>query len=299
MKRYPDPTALRRSLETRLKTRSEQCGLPLDRLRKEAALQRLLARIAATAPDGSWALKGGLAMLARIGHRARVTADADATWRTAASQLHEMLEDAAEAELADHFEFLIGTGRPIQAEGPEGGLRFPVRCLLAGRTFETLRLDVNVVPADPRPLDHVELRNLFDFTDLPPVVVPAVRVEQQLAEKIHAYTRDYGDQDNSRAKDLFDMIALAQHLRLPNLAELHQACRKTFALRNTTWPPTLQPPPALWDEPWQGFVRDYAMPYTSLESAYTALNRFWAPLLDTHPQQDDQSQWDPNIWTWQ
>lgn len=183
MTRHRDATALRRSLETRLKTRSDHSGLPLDRLRKEAALQRLLARVAATAPNGSWALKGGLAMLARIGPRARVTADADATWRTTLAALHQMLEDAAESELDDHFEFLVGAGRPIRAEGPEGGLRFPVRCLLAGRPFETLRLDVNLVPTDPRPLDRVQLRNLFDFTDLPPVVVPAVRVEQQLAEK--------------------------------------------------------------------------------------------------------------------
>jgi len=130
-------------------------------------------------------------------HNARATADADATWRTTADALQAMLEDAAEVDLADVFEFLIGRGRAIQAEAPEGGLRFPVHCLLAGRAFETLRLDINVVPGDPRPLDHVELRNLFDFTDLPPVVVPAVRPEQQLAEKIHADTRNYGHEDNN------------------------------------------------------------------------------------------------------
>lgn len=200
MKSYAHPAALRRALEMRLKTRSEQSGLPLDRLRKEAALQRLLARIAAIAPEDSWALKGGLAMLARIGDRARLTADADATWRTTMPQLQAMLDDAAEANLDDHFEFMIGQGRPIQAEGAEGGLRFPVRCLLAGRPFETLRLDLNLVPRDPRPLDRVELRNLFEFADLATVVVPAVRVEQQLAEKIHAYARDYGPRKTAEPK---------------------------------------------------------------------------------------------------
>jgi hypothetical protein len=30
---------------------------------------------------GSWALKGGIAMIARVGERARATSDADATWR--------------------------------------------------------------------------------------------------------------------------------------------------------------------------------------------------------------------------
>ncbi|MGH3518339.1 MAG: nucleotidyl transferase AbiEii/AbiGii toxin family protein [Haloechinothrix sp.] len=120
MRHYNDATALRRALEQRLKKRSSQSGLPLDRLRKEAALHRLLARITVTAPPDSWALKGGLAMLARIGERARATADADATWRTTTSVLQDMLEDAAELDLGDYFEYLIGRPQPIQAEGPEG-----------------------------------------------------------------------------------------------------------------------------------------------------------------------------------
>lgn len=298
MKEFADAAALRRSLETRLKTRSQDTGLPLDRLRKEAALQRMLARIAAVAPKGSWALKGGLAMLARIGDRARATADADATWRIATAMLETTLEDAAETELGDHFEFLIGRGRQIQAEGPEGGLRFPIRCLVAGKPFEALRLDVNLVSGDPRPLDHVELRNLFDFAALPPVVVPAVRVEQQLAEKLHAYTRDYGEQDNSRAKDLYDMIAIAQHLRLPPHSRLRQACQETFKLRETNWPPTMKPPPAIWEGAWRGFVRDYGLAHQSLEKAHAANRQFWEPVLDTARKDDDQSQWHPDTWAW-
>jgi len=56
---------MRAALEQRLRALHASTGLPLDRLRKEVALQRLLARIAAAAPDGSWALKGGIAMIAR------------------------------------------------------------------------------------------------------------------------------------------------------------------------------------------------------------------------------------------
>jgi len=236
-------------------------------------------------------------MLARIGERARATADADATWRTTVDGLQSMLEEAAEADLADFFEFLIGRGRPIQAEGAEGGLRFPVRCLLAGRDFETLRLDINLVPGDPRPLDRVELRNLFDFTDLPPVVVPAVRPEQQLAEKIHAYTRDYGDRDNSRAKDLFDLIAIPQHLQLPGFAQVRQACLETFKLRATSWPPDLSPPPALWEAAWRGFVRDYGIAFVSLETAYGALLRFWRPVFDPALSGNDR-RWEADTWSW-
>jgi hypothetical protein len=78
---YASPTAMRAALEQRLLAQSRSAKLPLDRLRKEGAIQRLLARMAAEAPAGSWALKGGIAMIARVGDRARATSDADATWR--------------------------------------------------------------------------------------------------------------------------------------------------------------------------------------------------------------------------
>jgi len=82
---YASATGMRTALEQRLRDRHSATKLPLDRLHKEVALQRLLARISAAAPAGSWALKGGIAMIARVGERARATADADATWRAGRS----------------------------------------------------------------------------------------------------------------------------------------------------------------------------------------------------------------------
>lgn len=93
------------------------------------------------------------------------------------------------------------------------------------------------------------------------------------------------------------MIAIAQHLHLPALGELRLSCRQTFALRDTTWPPTLLPPPALWNEPWRGFVRDYGMPYHSLDAAYRALGLFWVPVFGAEP--NNKAHWDGDTWTWQ
>ena len=86
--------------------------LPLDCREKEAAFQPLLARIAATAPEGSWALKGGVAMIARVSSRARATIDIDASWRGNAGRLQAMVEQAVAAELDDYVEFAIGRGHP-------------------------------------------------------------------------------------------------------------------------------------------------------------------------------------------
>ncbi len=131
-----------------------------------------------------------------------------------------MLDHASAQDLGDHFEFTIGQGRRIEGEGPDNGLRFPVTARLASRIFEQIRLDVNIMTEDPRPIEDITLRNLLDFADIPSVTVPAIKLDQQLAEKLHAYTRDYGRQENGRAKDLYDMLVIAQELPLPAEAEL-------------------------------------------------------------------------------
>ncbi len=293
--RYEQPHALRRALEDRLKAQSRASRLPLDRLRKEAAFERLLARLVATAPPGSWALKGGLAMLARAGAHARTTADADTTWCIDTTQLRSTLDQAVGTDLGDHFHFLIGAPTNLGGEGPEGGLRFPIQSRLAGRLFEPIRLDINLSPDDPRPVEILHLRNHFVFAGLSTVVVPAISTAQQLAEKLHAYTRDYGASENTRAKDLYDMLIIAADLPVPPLTELGEACAATFTLRATRWPPILTAPPGSWARPWAGFVRDYGIGFTDLSDACTALAAFWSPVLTAVRS---SRHWQPNTWTW-
>ena len=293
--RYATAAALRTALERRLRAQHASTALPLDRLRKEAALQRLLARIVAVAPEGSWALKGGIAMIARVGDRARATADADATWRSSRSELGGVLDRAAGLDLADFFEFTIGQARPIQGEGVEGGIRFPVTARLASKVFENMRIDVNIVAGDPRPVEMIALRNLMDFAGVPPVVVPAIRPDQQLAEKLHAYTRDYGSQENGRAKDLYDMLVIAHELPIPSRTSLAAACRQTFQMRRTEWPPTLKQPPRSWSRAWRGFVADYRIEFANLDSAYEAVVAFWQPVL---AEAGPASTWNADTWTW-
>lgn len=69
---YRDARAFRVALEERLRRQARATGRPLDRLRKEAAAQRLLTRLVAVAPEESWILKGGLALVARMGDRAGI-----------------------------------------------------------------------------------------------------------------------------------------------------------------------------------------------------------------------------------
>jgi predicted nucleotidyltransferase component of viral defense system len=296
-RRYGSPAALRTALEEHLRRRANSTGTPLDRLRKEVAHQRLLARLVVVAPAGSWALKGGQALLARLGAQARATKDADATWRASLEHFDDILEAAIETDLDDGFRFEVAASRPMTAETDEGGLRYPVLALLDGREFERIQLDVNAVPDDPRPLDGVELRDLLDFAGIAPPRVPVIPIAQHLAEKLHAYTRDYGCRSNSRPRDLYDMLVIARSLPVPDLRALRATCRQTFALRATTWPPAMHAPPASWDVPWESYVRDHDIPWTDLKAAGEALASFWRPLL-VNEEGSDAALWDAETWAW-
>lgn len=294
---YSSATAFRQALEDRLKTEALETGVPYDRLRKEAAFQRLLARLERVAPQDSWALKGGLALIARIGTHVRATRDVDTNWRQVQAELEKTLDAVIDTDLDDGFEFEIGDPRPLEGEGPEGALRYTVTARLAGKVFEQLKLDINLTTQDPRPVEIVEVkRNPFAFIGEGALRLPMISPSQQLAEKLHAYTRQYAKGTSSRPRDLFDMLVIAQEVELPNCGEVATACRQTFEMRQTPWPPEFNPPPEDWESPWLGFITDYPLPWRTAAQGYEALANFWAPILEN--RLDQSFNWDAETWAW-
>lgn len=75
---YKTGAALRQALESRLHESRLNTGLPLLRLRKMVAFDRLLVRIAQQSGN-RWLLKGGVALEWQFGERARATMDIDVT----------------------------------------------------------------------------------------------------------------------------------------------------------------------------------------------------------------------------
>src|SRR5205814_1411738 len=105
----------RRALEDRLKQKSKTEGLDLQRLMREVAFDRLLARLF-TQKSAPWILKGGYAMELRI-KEARATKDIDLALRESLGTgndrplneaILEALVEAAEQDLGDFFAFVIG-----------------------------------------------------------------------------------------------------------------------------------------------------------------------------------------------
>ncbi len=256
--RYRDAAAFRQALEQRLRTRAAGDGARLARNRKRVAFDRLLARLDETA-SGRWLLKGGFALDLRLSERARATRDVDIDWQAAEEELFDTLIEATELGADDHFTFQVErTGTPPERLG--GSHRFRVSASLAGRLFETFLLDV-ALPSDPvDEHDTLTTPDLLSFAGIAPVKVPAVPLERHIAEKLHAYTRRYGDdQPSSRAKDLIDIVLMSE-LTSFKFDRLREVIVGVFEARAThELPPSVPAPPREWTRPYRALAEEVGL----------------------------------------
>src|SRR3990167_5620061 len=122
-KAFKSAVAFKTSLETRMRARAKESGLPLQTLQLKFVIERLLARLFHT-PDVPWLLKGGFAMDLRYRPRARTTKDVDlAVSLTSASvvaDLRDRLQAAADIDLGDYVTFRIGELKSELTNAPKG-----------------------------------------------------------------------------------------------------------------------------------------------------------------------------------
>src|SRR2546427_12366425 len=198
-KTYKTAGAFRTALEARLQARARQEGTDLQRLRRQVAFDRFLARMFSKGPKATypWVLKGGYAMELRI-RSARTTKDIDLTLHDGTrlaknpdergKQVRAMLQDAAAIQLNDYFEFLVGEPREELDGAPEGGSRYPVEARMDGRMFARFHGDIGIGVEVIEPVEVVEGRDWLGFGGIAPSSFPIISREQQCAEKLHAYS---------------------------------------------------------------------------------------------------------------
>jgi hypothetical protein len=266
-KQYKTAGAFRVALEARLQTRARDEKTDLQRLRRQVAFDRLLARLFSMGPKANypWVLKGGYAMELRI-RSARTTKDIDLTLheetrlsknpQERGEEVRAMLQEAAAADLHDYFEFLIGEAREELDGAPEGGSRYPVEVRMDGREFARFHVDVGIGDEVLEPLDVVEGRDWLAFGGIEAPSFPVISAEQQFAEKLHAYSLPRGERANTRTKDLIDMALLIRQEKLDK-SRVKLALRATFARRAThDVPGKLEPPPEEWAPVFAALARE-------------------------------------------
>src|ERR1700723_147532 len=270
-KSYKTAGAFRAALENRLQMRARDEKTDLQRLRREVAFDRFLARIFLKGPkaDYPWLLKGGYAMELRI-QFARATKDLDLTLHDGTGlsknpkerreEVRAMLQEAMRARLDDFFEFLVGEAREDLDGAPEGGSRYPIQAQMDGRDFARFPVDVGIGDEVIEPLDVVTGKDWLGFGGIAAPSFPIISAEQQFAEKLHAYTLPRGERVNTRTKDLIDMVLLIRGETLDK-DKIAAAVCATFLKRAThDVPKELDPPPAEWEAVFDALAKECDLP---------------------------------------
>lgn len=286
---YETPQAFRDALEARLRNTAQERGTDLQRLQRGIAFERLLARLF-VADDPPWLLKGGYALELRLTDQARSTLDLDMSvphperlqLQPAAGKdvlpgqiVYENVQQAAQRDLSDGFEFVVGGPRREQTGAPGGGMRCAVEARLAGRPFVRFHLDIGLGDAVLGQPDWVEGSGFLGFAGISAARIALCSLDQQFAEKIHAYTFPWQDRDNTRVKDLVDLVLLVHSGQL-DPHRVRQALRATFETRGThSLPVQLPMPPAEWRDPYAALAEELGLPALTLQEARTYLDGHW------------------------
>ena len=277
--KYSSAPPFRQALEARLGAVSRAGGPSLVRLRKEVVFDRLLARLVAVAPD-RWILKGALALDYRFGDRARTTRDVDlAVTGDEASAIDDLLAAQA-ADLDDFFGFAIVRTGALDRLVDGAAVRCHVVAELAGRTFDEFVLDIGFDPPAGIEPDRLQGPALLTFAGIEPVVVPALPLEFLVAEKVHAYSRAYGDRAvaSTRVKDLVDLALIATEAA-PDAERLRTALEVTFGRRAShSLPARLPRPPADWRVPYGRMARGIGLD-PDLDAGHATAARLLDPVL--------------------
>ncbi|MBX3719658.1 MAG: nucleotidyl transferase AbiEii/AbiGii toxin family protein [Parachlamydiales bacterium] len=277
--RFKTAADFRKSLENRLKNIATEKDENLQRLRRKVAFDRLLARLFSS-EEQSFFLKGGYAMELRL-KTTRATKNIDLTSLKRlngendllSSTILEELRTLARQDLGDFFVYHIGEAQLDLDNAPYGGARYPVTALIDGKLFVRFQLDAG---ADAVVIQTETMRGVdwLSFCGIPSPVFSMISLEQQFAEKLHAYTLPRLGRPNTRVKDLVDMVLLAK-MRSMNLEVLKEALRLVFKVRQThPLPQKIDMPPEAWKIPYNELAKECVL-MLNLDEAFREVEKIY------------------------
>ncbi|MDQ3713144.1 MAG: nucleotidyl transferase AbiEii/AbiGii toxin family protein [Acidobacteriota bacterium] len=253
------------------------------------ALERILARLAASSYQSDFVLKGAMLFAVwsegGVSHRATRDIDFLSFGSSDVEDLVGIFREVCSIEIAeDGVEFVSGSikGERIKAEQEYEGVRVHVLALLE-KTRVPLRIDVGFGDVIEPKAEEIEYPTLLNFPR------PKIRIyprETVIAEKFHALV-DLG-MTNSRLKDFYDLYFLTTNFQIEREVAA-RAIRATFERRKTAIPAKI--PLALTTEfsrdaskkmQWRGFLKRSNLPVDmELESVVEALKDYFEDLLKT------------------
>jgi hypothetical protein len=282
---YDTPQALRIALEQRLLNRSRASKVSLDRLRRRVVFERVVARLQAAEP-GQWVLKGGMALEVRLQDAARLTKDIDLGLRAEDVEptgLHDRLVQALGRDpYADRFVLRAGPVARLMEDG--GGtvtLRSGIAADLAGKPFGRVQLDISPRGHELEQTDVVPLPNSLAFAGIDTPTIEIVDLHRHAAEKYHAMLKDFGERENSRVRDLVDLVILCEHDQLDPTRLRDFVARVWREREDADPPPHLPALPLSWPERYERTAHDHDLSTTSFAAAVWTVSALWTAMFTT------------------
>lgn len=222
-----------------------------------------LDRVRSTDDRHTFVIKGGVAMEIRLGMSARATRDVDMTF----CGDRESLDTALDIALADSyggFSFRRSNLMPI---GQTGAHRAQIKMDYRGKGWMTLDLEVTVADQSRVEVEMIPAISITDFQLLGPSRVATLSLRYQIAQKIHAVTEEIPGRDNSRVRDILDLVLLAD--LVSDMGRIKEACLDVFNARAAhEWPPVITVPSS-WSKDYAGLVDNLALPAPTFDDAVT------------------------------
>jgi hypothetical protein len=282
---YETPHARRTALEARLLNQARRSDVSLDRLRRRVIFERVMSRLQAAEP-GDWVLKGGMALEVRLGDSARLTKDLDLGLRaadSAAEPLRERLIEALGADpYGDCFALEVAVPKRLIEDGA-GHETWRVRLVaaLADKQFGGIQLDISPRVHELHDTETVQLPNSLAFADVLAPEIEIIDLPRHAAEKFHAMTKDFGERENSRVRDLVDLVILREH-DLLNPKRTAIAVRNVWSERERAGPPVELPPLSEgWRERYRTQATELGLRAHSLPDAVDVVRSLWAEMFPT------------------
>lgn len=149
--------------------------------------------------------------------------------------------------------------------------------LRLGLRAERRRTSTEATPIQAEPLLGA---SSLVFADVAELQLPVISLEQHVAEKLHAYTGTFGQdqRESTRVKDLVDLVLIGELAEI-DAERLHQALTTTFAQRGRQPLPNALPlPPSSWARPYAVLAREVGVA-VDIEAGHAAAARLLDPVL--------------------
>lgn len=280
---YPDGRAFVQALKESAKATHP------DSLRERIQqlwFDRFLSRVFASEAREDWTLKGGMGLLARVsGGRGTRDIDFVVTHKPIDAALDE-LSEIARTDLGDHVAFeMYRTGAMIEGQGSHiTGRRVYFAGYADGK--EQCRFHVDVVVAPP-PIGKVEVLvppGRAEFKREVPVASYRVfPIEDHLAEKVASVLAHVRGDENTRVKDLVDVLVIAR-TQDADFETARRALDVTLQRANAVLPREFSVP-ASWRQTFPAEIEGTILEGADFDSALEEAREYLAPFLpsSTHP----------------